>query len=127
MPWDERYVTGHAEIDRQHRLLFGLIERISRSEGGVVASDKNAALDLLEAILQHFAYEEKLMAIYAYPEAKTHRGTHRSLGHLIIKLREDVIAGTVDHAEFQRFLDDWWQEHVGASDKDLATFLDGRS
>lgn len=125
MPWNESHATGHPEIDRQHRLLFGLIERMGRSDGGVFTIDTDATLDLLGFILQHFRYEEELMAACAYPEAKTHCETHRSLGHWIIKLREDVIGKTVDPSEFQRFLDDWWQEHVGGSDRLLAAYLAG--
>lgn len=126
MPWDERFATGHPELDRQHRVLFDLIDRIGTTEGGVFKPDKHATLDLLEAILQHFGYEDGLMLRFAFPEAEAHRATHRSLGHLIIKLREDVINGSLDHAEFQRFLDDWWREHVDGSDQRLAAFLAGR-
>lgn len=29
MPWLEQYATGHVEIDRQHHVLFGLIDRVN--------------------------------------------------------------------------------------------------
>ena len=132
MPWDDRYDTGHPEIDRQHRLMFELIERIGKVEDGTFKSGKNDALDLMLIILQHAAYEEKLMARYAYPKARDHCDRHRMFTHKIIKFREDIIDGHLDDIEYQNFLNNWWQEHVadsmctGSSDKQLAAFLAGR-
>lgn len=132
MSWDARYDTGHPEIDRQHRLLFGQIEQLGNVQDGAFSRGKDAALDLMLLILQHTAYEEDLMARYVYPAAKAHCDRHSVFTHKIIKLREDIIAGQVNDVEYQRLLVDWWHEHAGAdtcvegSDKQLAVFLAGR-
>ena len=123
MPWDELFRTGHPELDRQHQVLFGLIDRVNA--GCTVDFDQGiqVVLDLIAYVIQHFSYEEGLMASRAYPEAASHIAAHDELRARVGQLRDSLAAGEIDHASLQSFLDDWLRHHIGASDLRLARYV----
>lgn len=127
MPWEERYATGHPEIDRQHRILFGMIDLIGADAQMDYADGVQVVLDLMKYVVQHFGYEERLMQTYAYPEVATHRHLHAELGLSVQRLRDGMVDGTIDAAELRAFLDGWLQHHIGGNDRQLAVFLAGRT
>lgn len=127
MPWEERYATGHPEIDRQHRILFGMIDMIGADAQMDYADGVQVVLDLMKYVVQHFGYEERLMQTYSYPEAATHRGLHADLGLSVQRLRDGMAEGSIDQTELRTFLDDWLQHHIGGNDRQLAVFLAGRT
>jgi len=126
MPWHERYATGHPEIDRQHRVLFGMIDTIGDAGQMDYGDGVQVVLDLMKYVVQHFGYEEGLMQTYGYPDAEAHRGLHADLGRTVQRLRDGMVDGSIDQAELKRFLDDWLQHHIGDNDRRLAGFLAGR-
>lgn len=127
MPWTDRYRTGHDEIDRQHRVLFDLIDRIREEGEDPFGDGVQVVLDLIKYVIQHFGYEEDLMARLAYPDAGAHRGSHAALSRQVVQLRDAIVAGTIETDTLRTFLDDWLQHHIGENDKKFAAFLAGRS
>jgi hemerythrin len=72
----------------------------------------------------HFATEEKLFRQYGYPEEAEHRAEHAKLAEqanvLVQKLQADPSRVTIATL---RFLCDWLNNHILASDKKFAPFL----
>lgn len=120
MPWDELFRTGHPEIDRQHQVLFGLIDRVNTGDTSDYAQGIQVVLDLIAYVIQHFAFEEDLMTKHVYPDATAHCAAHQLLRERVGKLRDDLGTGQVDSAALQAFLDDWLRHHIGGEDIRLA-------
>jgi hemerythrin len=127
MPWEERYATGHPEIDRQHRILFGMIDMVPANTQMEYADGVQVVLDLMKYVVQHFGYEERLMQTHGYPDIAAHRALHSELGLSVQRLRDGMAEGSIDQTELRGFLDSWLQHHIGGNDVQLAAFLAGRS
>jgi hemerythrin len=78
---DSQYITGIAEIDSQHREI---------EETALAAIEAAAARDkwhivhyilvrLYELLRFHFAVEESVMAIVAFPEIAAHKQVHKDI------------------------------------------------
>lgn len=126
MPWNDQYATGHAEIDRQHRVLFGLIDQVNAAHSDDYGDGVQTVLDLIKYVIQHFGYEDDLMVQSAYPDMGAHRDAHIALNRSVTRFREGLLEGTLNNAELRSFLDQWLQHHIGESDKRLALFLAGK-
>jgi hemerythrin len=124
MSWNERPETGHAEIDRQHRVIFDLIDRAEEVERSPdIRKGVQVILDLIKYVVQHFGSEEELMAHCAYPGRDEHRRSHAQLSTHVVKFRASIAAGKFDAAELRLFLDGWVNSHIGDEDRRLAAFL----
>ncbi|MGA2324255.1 MAG: bacteriohemerythrin [Sedimentisphaerales bacterium] len=76
--WKEEYSVGVEKIDRQHRHLFEIINKlIDRS---AASSDSKLVSETLTEMLnyakEHFTTEEELMQEYGYPEIEPHKEQH---------------------------------------------------
>ncbi|MBN8524560.1 MAG: bacteriohemerythrin [Planctomycetes bacterium] len=121
MPWSDSHRTGHAEIDRQHRVLFAMIEDLLRP--GEWERRNAAVLELVSYVVQHFAYEESLMQAHPVADAAEHRREHASLTTTATALRDAHACGDVDEALLQRFLREWLRHHIDARDRTLAAAI----
>jgi hemerythrin-like metal-binding protein len=89
---------------------------------------KNVVGSLLEKLIkytvEHFAYEERMMAAAKYPGLVTHRARHADLTRQV----EDFMArykrgdGAVN-IELLQFLRDWLTRHIQQEDKQYGPFL----
>lgn len=75
MEWSERFRLGHSRIDRDHKKLISLINRLSSAmsnrSGQQVCGE---VLDELVTYFQtHFALEEQLMSAHHYPHSVDHK------------------------------------------------------
>lgn len=141
--------TGHPEIDRQHDRLTQLVDGLNlvcetkRETGGSclhcpkehhpVCNDRLAQLisDLLCFILEHFAYEEKLMRIL--PDTKEcrehieqHQYAHAEISRLLSNLTAELDrSNPIQSAQhLQNILVAWLGKHAAIQDVPLATALD---
>ena len=76
--WKDEYSVGIEKIDRQHRHLFEIINKlIDRS---AASSDSKLVSETLTEMLnyakEHFTTEEELMQEYGYPEIESHKEQH---------------------------------------------------
>jgi hemerythrin len=129
--WDESFLTGIAEVDKQHRQLVTLINRL----GGLLLSGESispAALNTIFAELvdytnYHFREEETMMAEMALDRRhiEFHRSEHAHFVAEVVQLRESVVA------ENQRtlqpvlgFLVHWLAYHILGVDQSMARQVD---
>ena len=125
-------ITGVAEIDAQHRVLFDLANDVLQMPdlGGNPALFRHAVSCFASYVIDHFAAEEAAMANTRYPSARFHKELHD-------RLRREC-AGIVAHAEQERMcsvsklsiyfmLEDWLVYHISETDRELAGFLRDQS
>ena len=124
--FSDTFLTGHAEIDREHREMFELLDRLAQSATDGTAwrcgEHVNAFLD---ACRNHFRHEESILSELKFPRLEAHRVFHTELlkkGEAITAICQepcppDVLENIVtDLVRF--FLDD-----VVRADTDFASFL----
>ncbi len=124
--WDERYGTGHAELDRQHRALFEMVGQLG--EAIVERRGQATAARLLERLggfaESHFATEERLMRWTFYPAMSRHVAAHRGLRKRLGELLAGYSTGElVLPLTLCQFLMAWLDEHLRGEDQELAAWL----
>ncbi len=132
-------LTGHDEMDRQHAVLFALVDRARRftrvADRVVLVPDMPeqqirelsfVVADLTKYIVEHFAYEERLMAESGYADAERHCASHRAISNSILQLIEALDAGQSPARLLDSVLDGWLRHHIGSIDRALAEFLTAR-
>ncbi|HBA50572.1 MAG TPA: hemerythrin [Lachnospiraceae bacterium] len=78
--WDKRYNVGVAIIDREHKKLFSILNKLyafGHSEEKSHFACQEAIKYFKDHAVQHFADEEAYMASINYPGLEAHRRIHR--------------------------------------------------
>jgi len=118
--WNAGLEVGHAEMDGEHRGLYGLTVQAAgcaaRNDSGGVAGALSA---LFTTSVAHFEHEEALMVESAYPALDEHREAHRSFMVDFAKLREEL--GTRGLSPLFRLwfgsrFQDWLRLHIRGQD-----------
>lgn len=129
--WNKNFEIGIEEIDRQHRGLVDLINRlaVAITEGGKLPDVQFLFGQLMEYAAIHFSDEEKLLAACPLPEGEKekHRKAHQGF---VVKAREIIRRPDLLQAEVAEqvleFLTTWLISHILGSDRKIAESL-GRS
>ena len=124
--WDQRYSVEIAEIDREHRQLFGLLNELyAAMQEGQADQVVGKVLDrVLDYAVLHFAHEEALFTQHGYPDAAAHRAEHAELTAQAKALAQRLRSGTGDvSVGTLKFLCDWLSRHILGSDRRYAPFL----
>lgn len=123
--WSSDLETGNFEIDTQHILFVGLINKISQKvEEG---ADKNIIELLLTELLKysefHFCSEENIMLEHKYPDFEEHKLEHEKV---LAELRNRLFSLKYDYVDFnqlQDFVVSWFKGHTRKVDIKLAQYL----
>ncbi len=129
--FDPSLATGDPEIDRQHRELFDRLDRLlaaahehrSREEVG------RTLAFLGDYVVEHFAAEERLMALGEYPDAEPHRAQHRGFVREFEVLYHQFKADgptTLFVIRVGNRVTAWLREHIYRSDRALVEHLRSR-
>jgi hemerythrin len=129
MKWSERFGTGIAEIDQQHKTLFRMSEdlRATLSEG---RGERvyGVWLDSLAQYAQaHFGFEERCMYRYQCPVAEVNSRAHSKFVEAVGQFRERYAAKGFNRADAQQlvqYIDDWLANHIGRIDTQLKTCVE---
>lgn len=117
--WSDSLSIGIPEIDDQHRVFIGLLNRldaVSTSEAG-----KSELREILAEVVSyaehHFIDEERHMVRAGYPLVTEHIGKHDAAAAKI----HDLLTRDADEIELYRFLsnilESWLTTHIMADDK----------
>ena len=123
--WSNELSVGIEEIDTQHQVLVDLLnqihEAIQQRHGAEVTQDIVLKLD--EYTRVHFAVEESLMRISAYPDFSAHKGQHAEFVAQVQDLRQKIKTENAPISfELLRFLRNWLLSHIDESDKRFGQF-----
>ncbi|MEZ5583158.1 MAG: bacteriohemerythrin [Candidatus Competibacteraceae bacterium] len=118
--WSDELSVGIQEIDEQHKALLNILNELNDGIHGV--RRKEVRLEILDKLIEytktHFAVEESLMRIFAYPRYEEHKQEHDKLIAEIhgfrVKFLEDASAPTY---ELLIFLKRWLTNHIMKVDK----------
>lgn len=106
LEWNDQWNSGNNLIDRQHRKLFELGNRLM--DLSFTSKDYSKLKDrldrLLEHIISHFEYEDQVLKSLNYPEAKKHKESHRYIIDKSFKIRERFLRGEVKLAALFVFI-----------------------
>lgn len=120
--------SGHAAIDRQHKLLINEVNVLSDAhKSGKGQENVAQTLEFLEAYtIKHFADEEKLQVKYNYPEYPEHKRLHDEFTIVVQGLVATVAKdGPTD--EFITTLSitvgEWLFNHIRGEDFKMAAYV----
>jgi hemerythrin-like metal-binding protein len=129
LPWSNLYSIGVQEIDDQHRVLVGLINRLGAAAED--AANSGLVRDILASLVtyigEHFANEERLMREYGYPNADAHIAAHGRLADRVEKMvaqQDQGMTPTLD--ELIIFLRQWLISHILQTDRALGMELNAK-
>jgi hemerythrin-like metal-binding protein len=122
--WSGDLGVGVDELDAEHELQVGLVRALEGRLGG----SREEAAGLLEQLLDysrvHFAAEELMMRLHAYPGHAEHQAEHGKLLEQLEEIRAAWGAGQVQPTkELVTALRHWLAEHVQTYDRGLALHL----
>jgi hemerythrin len=126
--WNDRFVLGVPEIDRQHRELVNMANNLFTSclAGRKRASDsfKRTLRAAAAYVRKHFAEEERIMRKSGYPLYREHRAEHKRFMLELLQQNQAYITGRkyVPNS-FARYLKDWILAHIALKDKDWADYV----
>ncbi len=124
--WDDSYSIGIAEIDQQHKEMFGTMMGLHRAmlAGQSGQRIEPALLEMMRGCESHFRTEEALMAFHRFPDLKNHKSEHALITAQLQVFLADHKAGKpgliVDLLEY---LEDWQGIHVLQHDMKYRDYL----
>ncbi len=135
MQWTEDLSVGVDEIDNQHHELFDRINNLVAAIKNHRCKDEiDGTLNFLEEYaVTHFAYEEKYMQDFHYPEYPQHKAHHaRYLEHLSELKKEAAVprvkGGSYDlSVTTNQMVVDWIVDHIMNVDRKFGAFLNARA
>ena len=145
--------TGHAEIDEQHAILYGVLEQLAPvcegKRGNSQLTCRHCSAEQLQScrenlsrlagelsafVVGHFAYEEKLMKLlpdipHCSKHVEAHKLAHAEASALLSKLILQIAQGdpTEIGVQLHDVVVDWVGQHVSEFDEPLAVELEGIS
>lgn len=124
--WHPAYESGQAELDAQHRALFGHVNNILAALLLERPVDEVAALidTLICDVAEHFEDEEKIILAAGFPGAAAHAAMHRELiahaGYLVSRFK----TRDLDRGEpFQFLAHDLVARHILGEDREFFPHL----
>ncbi len=125
LEWNNQYLLGLSEVDKQHQQLFALVNRLHEHVvNGEPQSSAGAILDeLIEYTVEHFATEEKRFLEDDYPQYDEHKNEHDLLTRQALEFQEKFRANQIMVTfDLLDFLSDWLKKHTTDSDLKYVQF-----
>lgn len=127
--WRDSFSIHVAQMDAHHKRLIEIANKAmehlcNNSEPESIANAFDALVDYTR---YHFATEEKLLALYGYPDAAGQSKKHLEMIRQVIEYEERVLGGHVsDKADFLNFIENWLVRHVLDEDRKYGEFLNAK-
>ncbi len=125
--WKDSYSVNFDGIDDQHKKLISIMSEV---EAAISTKDNHFSIvidvvnKMEDYIKEHLAYEEELMAKYAYPYEESHLQQHNELRYKVLSINYDYIQKTEDfYNSTYEYLVNWLINHIMRVDKLLGEFL----
>ena len=123
--WDDDLSVGIQEIDEQHKILVGLINRIYNE--AFIKHDNSIANEVLAELvlytLIHFSVEESLFRIFNYPKYEEHKAQHAELTKQVMAMKDRIAQGEQINIDLINFLKNWLKKHILQEDKKYSRFF----
>ena len=126
--WGAKYATGIKSIDKQHKELVDLTNKLyqaclNRNEDMDTAF-RAAMSRLVEYVRYHFSDEQTLLGRIKFPKYMEHKKEHEDLIKEILEASKDYGAGKkFVPNQFVRALKDWVFGHIAVTDMFYAGYV----
>lgn len=121
MIWTDDLNTGIAEIDAENHKIVNYINALSDARESGDSAVLGATLDkLLDYAVNHFLFEEHLMAEANYKYRASHEAIHEMFAKKLADLRGRHGAGEDVHDHLVTMLRDWVNVHIRQEDQKYA-------
>ena len=130
MPWSDALSVGQEDIDNDHMILIGLVNRVHGAVRGKQGKDVllQAVDQLIAYTALHFEQEETLMQNAGYPGLPAHKTLHDALTARAKDLRHRLAAGQPSVGEeLMALIKEWLCDHIQRHDTKVGAFLTGRT
>ena len=127
--WDDSFSVGIEELDKQHKQIVGVINRlIDEPKEGFDPDEVAKILDELTKFAHyHFKMEEQLLAEHGYPDLHTQQDEHKEFRIELANLCMDSMKNhTIIPINVLLYLREWWTDHILVKDMKYRPFLTGR-
>lgn len=124
--WSDELSVGIEEIDEQHKILIGLLNRMHDAIHERHGSDvvEGILAELVDYTRIHFAVEESLMRILNFPGYEEHHDQHEELTQQILDLQQKLTSGKKAISfELMHFLKTWLSRHIMEEDMQYSGFF----
>ena len=119
--WSSQYSVGVEEMDRQHKVLFDLLNQLHEAmlQGKAQSITGELLRKLVDYTRRHFAAEEGMQAAAGFPGLALHRIKHREL----IKQVEQFVVRyergeSAMNVQLMGFLREWLTKHIQQTDRE---------
>lgn len=124
--WEPRYDIGVEFVDRQHKKLVDIINRLHDS---VESGASQRVLDHIFADLEvytetHFKDEERYLSESQYPDLERHKGAHVQFIDRIHQMRERFMANDMVANQMLLYLKNWLTLHILGTDRQYASYFE---
>ena len=121
MIWTDDLNTGIPEIDRENRKIVNYINTLADAREAGDSSAIGTTLDnLLDYAVNHFLFEEHLMAEADYKYRASHEAIHEMFAKKLADMRGRHAAGEDVHETLVAMLRDWVNVHIRHEDQKYA-------
>jgi len=123
--WDNSLNLGEEMIDRQHKTLVELINKV-HEVGQATDRDVEAMQSLTAMYLyakEHFFDEEGLMERLGYPDIQRHKSQHKAFVDKTHALTDACLEGEMEMEELSKFLVLWLRQHIALEDAKIVRFI----
>lgn len=126
--WSDAISVGITEIDDQHKVLIGILNRLFVAVAQRTSND--IIIEILDSLIDytktHFELEEKLLEEAGYEPLKlaSHKEQHRAfIDKVSAVASKHLVDGKSISFELVHFLKRWLSDHILVTDKAYATVL----
>ena len=107
--WIPKYEIGIEEIDKQHKYLFELADKLVDSD---IKKSHPLILELFKYTRYHFETEEKLLGNQECYNLVEHKKLHDNLLTELNNLTKDGVTSQKELNDLTMFVVDWLRQHV---------------
>jgi len=123
--WNPDYELEIKIVDQQHQKLIDIINELH--DAMLQRHSREKLPKILQALtdytLIHFRTEEELMQRYNYKHKASHHDEHENFVKKVLEWKAQLEKNYTISIEIVHYLKEWLNEHILATDKDMATFL----
>ena len=111
--WDDMYEIGYADIDNEHKHLFGAINDFALAITSEGCDNIDEILKKMEGYAAaHFAKEERLMELSGYGGIKYHKLLHKQFWDDLERFKKKSGAGNDVSLDVAFYASSWLKHHI---------------
>jgi len=126
LTWNSKYSVGVEAMDKQHTMLFTMINDLHAAMSKGHAQSITGALigKLARYVHEHFSAEEAMMASTRFPDLAKHRALHRDLTEKVDEFAARYARGEGGlNVQLLNFLRDWLTNHIQTVDHGYMSWM----